>query len=122
MRTRWFLRIGRVLPIVLLVASLLGFVTMQLWNGLVPALFNGPVLGFWQAIGLLILSRILFFGGPGRFARGGGWRRDHWRQRFQDRWEKMSPEERERLRKEWGGRCGWRRGETESEETTEMEA
>jgi hypothetical protein len=108
-----------VLPIVLVVASLLGFITMQLWNGLVPDLFGGPHVSFWQALGLLLLSRILFFGGPGRFARGGG--RERWRRRFQERWEKMSPEERERLRGEWGSRCGWRHGE-ESEDATGMPA
>jgi hypothetical protein len=106
MRSRWLVRIGRVLLIVLIAATVLGFIVMQLWNGLIPGLFNGPVLSFWQAVGLLLLSRILFFGGPG--GRFGGGRRDRWRRRFEDRWEKMSPEERERMRERWGDRCGWR--------------
>ena len=38
------------------------FVVMWLWNWLVPELFNGPVLGYWQTLGLLILSKILFSG------------------------------------------------------------
>ena len=28
------------------------FVVMWLWNWLVPELFNGPVLGYWQTLGL----------------------------------------------------------------------
>lgn len=38
------------------------FVTMSLWNWLVPELFNGPTLTFWQTAGLFILSKILLSG------------------------------------------------------------
>ena len=38
------------------------FVVMWLWNWLVPELFKGPVLSYWQTFGLLILSKILFSG------------------------------------------------------------
>ena len=41
----------------------IGFITMQLWNWLIPTLFSGPVITYWQAIGLLVLSKILFSGG-----------------------------------------------------------
>ena len=49
---------------VLGVAAVFGFtfVVMWLWNWLVPELFNGPVLEYWQTLGLLILSKILFSG------------------------------------------------------------
>jgi hypothetical protein len=78
-------------PLVLVVLTL---VVMFLWNQLVPSLFSGPVLGFWQAAGLLVLCRILFGGFRGR---GGhpGWRR---RWVWEDRWYRMTPEERERFR------------------------
>lgn len=48
------------------------FVVMWLWNWLVPDLFNGPVLGYWQTLGLLILSKILFSGIGGRSSHGHG--------------------------------------------------
>lgn len=38
------------------------FITMSLWNWLIPALFHGPVVTFWQAAGLFLLSKILFTG------------------------------------------------------------
>ena len=38
------------------------FVVMWLWNWLVPEVFNGPVLTYWQTLGLLILSKIIFSG------------------------------------------------------------
>ena len=49
---------------VLGVAAVFGFtlVVMLLWNALVPELFKGPELGYWQTLGLLVLSKILFSG------------------------------------------------------------
>jgi hypothetical protein len=107
MKTRWPLKIGRVLLLVILAVLVFGFIVMQLWNALIPDLFAGPVITFWQAIGLIILSHILLRGGPGK--HGG---RHHWRRKFEEkrrfaeRWEQMTPEEREKLRTKWG-RCGW---------------
>lgn len=77
---------------------LIGLVTQGLWNWLVPGLFAGPTLTFWQAIGLLALTKILFW----TLGRGPG----HWRNRYsgpwgyywKDQWSKMTPEERERYR------------------------
>ena len=44
---------------------------MWLWNALMPAIFKLPEIGFWQAIGLLVLAQILFKGGhAGRAGRG----------------------------------------------------
>jgi hypothetical protein len=70
-----------------------GEVVMHLWNWLLPPLFGWRMLGFWQALGLLLLCRILFgglhHGGPGR--RGG--------RGFRGGCRHMSPEEREKFRK-----------------------
>ncbi len=61
-----------------LVATVLGYVTMSLWNVLLPALFSWPTISFWQAVGILILARLL----TGRFSSGyrGGGRFRRWRQ------------------------------------------
>jgi hypothetical protein len=94
-------RTMRVLVMVLLSAAvlgLLGVAVMLLWNALMPPLFHGPLLTFWQATGLLLLSRILF----GSLRAHGGWHRRRWR----ERWEQLSPEQRARLRERFGGRCG----------------
>jgi hypothetical protein len=40
-------------------------VTMLLWNWLIPTLFSGPVITYWQALGLIVLAKILFSSGPG---------------------------------------------------------
>lgn len=119
MRKRWPLKVGRILLIVVVASFVLGFIVMSLWNALIPDLFHGPVLNYWQAIGLLLLSRILFFGGPGRGGPPGGWRRERMRKRFEERMASMSPEERERMRRKMGDRCGW---EEEREEMGGMRA
>ena len=43
--------------------ALFGAVTMWLWNWLMPTIFKLPEIGFWQAIGLLLLAQIFFKGG-----------------------------------------------------------
>src|SRR5437899_2532399 len=70
-----------------------GEVVLQLWNWLLPPLFGWRQITFWQALGMLALCRILF-GGSGW--RGSG--RSSWRHRMAERWEKMTPEEREKYR------------------------
>lgn len=77
------------------VALALGsLVVMLLWNGLLPSLFNFRTVTFFQAAGLLLLSRILF----GGFHGHGPGRRFGWRRRMMRRWEQMTPEEREKFR------------------------
>jgi hypothetical protein len=69
-------------------------------------LFGWRQIGFWQALGILALCRILF-GGSGWHRSG----RSHFRRRMQERmderWNRMTPEERERARQSWRGRCGF---------------
>lgn len=57
------------------IAVVLGFVTMMLWNAILPAISSLPPLTFWQAIGLLILARLF----TGRFSHGSGHGRWHHR-------------------------------------------
>lgn len=111
-RLRWIL--PKICFIVLMVA-VLGLVVMVLWNALIPSLFNGPELTYWQAMGLLLLSHLLLRGwAPWR--HGNGWRHDRWRRRFEEKLAAMTPEERERFREEWKYRCGWHGEETSSTE------
>ena len=101
MSRRWVARGLKIVAIVTIVGGVLSFVAMSLWNELVPELFHGPVIGYWQAVGLLILSRILVGGW-----RAGGPHPGYWRQRMRERWERMTPEERARAREQWSLRCG----------------
>src|SRR5574337_216286 len=69
-----------------------------LWNTLVPELFHGPQLLYLQALGLIVLAKLLVgFGGHRPF--GHRWHGRHWRhaRALKARWETLSPEEREKL-------------------------
>jgi hypothetical protein len=93
----------RVLRFVLLAALAIaaaGLLVMGLWNWLLPTLFGWRQIGFAEALGLLLLSRILF----GRFGRHGC--NAHGRGHFQERWAMMTPEEREKFRAGMRGNCG----------------
>jgi hypothetical protein len=79
-----------------------GEVVMLLWNWLAPALFGLRPITFWQALGLLALCRILF----GGFGLGGGGHRPHSRRRMAERWEQMTPDEREKFRQGMRSRGG----------------
>ena len=93
----------------------LGLLVMSLWNALLPTLLGVKSIGFWQALGVLILCRILFGGlgfRPGMFGA---------RRRMHERWMQMTPEQREAFFQHRGegfrhrGRCGgWRRGSDEA--------
>lgn len=102
MKRLWMFKGLKFLLFASLALGALGFAVMSLWNALIPAISNLHTITFIQALGLLLLARILF----------GGWRRHgqgHWRQRLRERWEHMTPEQREQMRAALAahsGRCG----------------
>ncbi|OJZ14393.1 hypothetical protein [Sphingobacterium sp. 40-24] len=98
-----FMVVAIIVGVFLLVALL-----QYLWNTVMVDIFNLKAITYWQALGLFVLSKILFgrgFGKPG----GGRFGRDVPPQ--MEKGEDLSDEERERLREEWkrrfGGRCGF---------------
>jgi hypothetical protein len=110
MKRKWLLRGLKFALFGVLVVGVFSFVVMNLWNWLMPALFGWHQISFWQALGLLVLSKI-FFGG----FRGRPGRHMHWRGRMMERWAQMTPEERENFREGMRGRCGpWGSPRTES--------
>ncbi len=46
------------------------YLVMLLWNALVPELFKGPELTYWQTMGVFILAKILFSGVGGGGHKG----------------------------------------------------
>ncbi|SDM15694.1 hypothetical protein [Kriegella aquimaris] len=47
---------------VIIFALLLGYGIMWLWNWLIPDLFGLTTINYWQAVGILVLAKILFGG------------------------------------------------------------
>ena len=104
--------VGKIVGFIMLaiaMALLLGYVVMLLWNHVLAAVVSVSVITFWQALGLLVLSKILFGGGCwGRHKNG------HWKNEMKEKWQSMTPEEREKIKQEWRNRCGvWKRNSSE---------
>ena len=77
-------------------------VVMLLWNNLLTSLFHWRLITLWEAMGLLVLCKLLFGG-----FRGGGWgHHPSWRNRMNQKWMNMTPEEKEKFKQEWKNRCG----------------
>lgn len=85
--------------IIMLIIICAGFATavLELWNWLMPKIFGLHAITYWQALGLMGLCWLLF-GGPRAWFRGG--------HRMHGRWQRLTPEERERFRAGMRGRCG----------------
>ncbi|MDR1273267.1 MAG: hypothetical protein LBK12_01840 [Odoribacteraceae bacterium] len=90
--------------VALALVAIIGFgaLVMLLWNWLMPAIFGLACISIWQALGLLVLARVLFGGmGAGHF-----WRAGHRRNPIHEKWARMTPEE----RKEFVKRHHFQRG------------
>jgi hypothetical protein len=115
MRPRWkrmiWLAPAAIVGIALFIA-IGGEIVMLLWNWLLPPLFGWRLLTFWQAVGMLALCRILFGGVSGR-----GFRRSYSGRRMAERWQHMTPEEREKFRQGMRGRCDFDMPTSETKES-----
>ena len=95
-------RIWIFIPIFIAAVFLFGAIVMGLWNAILPAVIGVKTISLWQALGILLLSKILFGGFHG------GWRGRHKKERWMEMKEKfaaMTPEEKEKLKSEWKSRC-----------------
>ncbi len=75
--------------------AIVGLAIMTLWNWLIPELFNGNMINYWQALGILALARLLtgFGCGTGR-----------WKHKMYRGWSSMSDEDRDKLRERFKDR------------------
>jgi hypothetical protein len=102
MRGKWILIAPLAIGGLALLAFLGGQIVTMLWNALLPDLFGVPRIGFWQALGLLALCRILFGGFGLRGGRGSRIRRrveERVAERVEARMAAMTPEELEQFRR-----------------------
>jgi hypothetical protein len=117
MRRKWIFIAPLAILGMLLFVFIGGELVLHLWNGLLPRLFGFRQITFWQALGILLLCRILFGGfglhGSGR-SNVRGRVADRLADRMGDRWDAMTPEERERFRQRIRERCGFDPSTSES--------
>ncbi|HYG49554.1 MAG TPA: HMG-box domain-containing protein [Flavobacteriales bacterium] len=78
------------------------YALMSLWNWLIPLIFNGPVITFWQTAGLLLLVCMFGWVAFGKGGGGGCWggcrggRHRYWKSKWNDKWANMSEEEKQK--------------------------
>ncbi|WP_407404828.1 hypothetical protein [Chryseobacterium sp.] len=78
------------------------FIVMQLWNCILPEILGVKMINYWQAMGILLLSKILFGGFNGKFGQG---MRDMKEKHMQSRMEGMTDEEKEKFKEIWKQKC-----------------
>jgi hypothetical protein len=119
MKKFWFKKI--LIGLVCVTAAILvfGFVVMSLWNNVLVAVTGVKVISFAQALGILVLSKLLFGGFHGRGRWRGG---PAWKEKMKQRWDTMTPDEREKFKAEWKNRCGGRWGRMDKEDIETMTA
>lgn len=105
MEKSYHLRKKLFIGIMIIVAILaFGALVMFLWNAILPQVIAGvSAISFPQALGILLLSKILFGGFRGRW--GGHHRQQKW-MAMKEKLAAMTPEEREKWKSEWKSRCG----------------
>ncbi|MCY7409498.1 MAG: hypothetical protein LH473_04440 [Chitinophagales bacterium] len=105
MKTFWIIKGIKFTMLAAIAITAFTYVVMMLWNWLMPAIFEVTAITFIQALGILVLSKIIFGFGHGG---GGHWgKRSHYMKgKMEERLKHMSPEEREKFRSEWKQRCG----------------
>ena len=108
----WFKKIIGFIVFGALALLLFGFIVMSLWNAILPSVIHVTAITFPQALGILVLSKILFGGFRGGGFRGRG--RGRWGNDMKEKLQNMSPEDREKWKQEmrnrcrtWGGREGF---------------
>lgn len=96
----WIKRII-LIPLAIVAGVLIfGAVVMMLWNSILPAVLGVSTITFCQALGILVLSKILF----------GGFKGSHCHSKFHghkdhEKWLQLTTEEREKMKSDWRDRC-----------------
>src|ERR1700709_1382133 len=100
MKGFWVRKVAGFILLAIVGILVFGSIVMLLWNALMPYLFHLPLISFWQALGLLLLTKILFGG-----FRGGG-PRGRFKDKMKQKWMNMTPAQKEKFKEERGRRCG----------------
>ncbi len=99
----WRKRKGCFFAFIPLIIFALAAIVMLLWNAILPDVMPVSKITYWQALGILVLSKILF----GGFRMGSRFKNHHtqMQQNFKDKFMNMSDEERSSFRAQWKSRC-----------------
>jgi hypothetical protein len=92
-------------PLFLIAFFSLSAVVMLLWNWIIPSITTFGALTYWKAMGLLVLSKILF--GGFQFKRHHHKMHQHFEQHapFKDKFLEMTDEEKQQFKDQFKNRC-----------------
>ena len=94
MKKIWIRKIPVVITLGALAVSAVSAIVMFLWNNVLATVLHVSVITFWQAAGILLLSKILFSGFKGKRHMGGMM----WKKQMFGKWQNMTDEEKEMFR------------------------
>jgi len=102
-RSFWMRKVAGFILLAAVAILFFGYIVMTLWNNILTPVVGVRVIDFGQALGIFVLSKILFGG-----FRGGGWRGGgrYWNSEMRNKWQNMTPEEQEKFKQQWRNRCG----------------
>ncbi len=104
-------KVVSIILVFIAIAAALSALVMFLWNAILPDLAGVKPLTFWKALGLLVLTKILF-GGIGRIFGGKNHsKKKHWR----NKWMNMTKEERQEAKLRWKEYCKKRKNKEQEE-------
>jgi len=98
MKTTRVFYFGKFVVFGILGLAVFTYLVMLLWNWLVPELFSGPVVNYWQTLGLLVLSKIIFAGLSGGHRKRHDHPSDYWKKKYHRKMNCMSREQKEELK------------------------
>ncbi len=118
-RSFWMRKIAGFILIAAAAILFFTFIVMTLWNSILTPVIGVHNIDFGQALGILVLSKILFGG-----FRGGGWRGRgrYWNSEMRNKWQTMTAEEKEKFKQEWRNRCNRNSTSSNAHDTTSDQA
>lgn len=103
-QNNWRKRCFLFAPMMLIGFFAMSWAVMLLWNWLIPGISDLHPLSYWQAMGLLVLCRIL--AGRFNFKRHHNHRPPFGNSAFRDKFMNMTAEEKQAFKDQWKQRCG----------------
>jgi len=104
-RKFYFMRFCIMFPLVILGIFGVSAIVMLLWNWIMPAISPLSSITYWQAMGLLVLSRILFGGCKFRQHHREAHRHFANHAPFKAKFMEMNDDERQQFKNQWKQRC-----------------
>lgn len=94
------------IPCIIAAIGLFVWFFQWLWNILLPDILGVKAINYWQSLGILVLSKILFggFGGKKKFGRHHHFDDDNMKESWKQKFETQfcgSEEEREKFKEMW---------------------